>query len=183
MAIYDRERSKVTLPQLERRLENVENGVDVKCVDVMTDEFSVSTTTTVSKKIKEIKGYTAFAVSAYMHGAGSNYGYCNIFNVRIEKNTAKCGVRFIVSNTQSAPTSAENVKVRFRILYIADKMLTAATATATSSGGGGGGGGTRDYTYLENKPSIEMVTLEGNKNFEDLGLMVLTNVEIQRIIS
>jgi hypothetical protein len=36
--------------------------------------------------------------------------------------------------------------------------------------GGGGGGGTSDYTQLENLPSIENVTLTGNKTASDLGL-------------
>ena len=36
--------------------------------------------------------------------------------------------------------------------------------------GGGGGGGTSDYTQLTNKPSINSVTLSGNKTSADLGL-------------
>lgn len=36
--------------------------------------------------------------------------------------------------------------------------------------GGGGGGGTTDYTDLENKPSINSVTLTGNKTTSDLGI-------------
>lgn len=35
---------------------------------------------------------------------------------------------------------------------------------------GGGGGGTSDYTDLENKPSINNVTLDGNKTASQLGL-------------
>ena len=35
---------------------------------------------------------------------------------------------------------------------------------------GGGSGGTSDYTELSNKPSINHVTLVGDKSFEDLGL-------------
>lgn len=34
----------------------------------------------------------------------------------------------------------------------------------------GGGGGTSDYTDLENKPSINNVTLNGNKSLNDLGI-------------
>lgn len=36
--------------------------------------------------------------------------------------------------------------------------------------GGGGGGGTSDYSQLTNKPSINSVTLSGNKTSADLGL-------------
>ena len=39
------------------------------------------------------------------------------------------------------------------------------------AGGGGGTGGTTDYTELENKPSINGVTLSGNKTASDLGLI------------
>lgn len=35
---------------------------------------------------------------------------------------------------------------------------------------GGGGGGTSDYSQLSNKPSINGVTLAGNKTSEDLGI-------------
>lgn len=61
--------------------------------------------------------------------------------------------------------------------------------------GGGGGGGTSNYNDLSNKPSINGVTLSGNKTSEDLGISgggglafhtcnqyesedVLTNIEI-----
>ena len=37
--------------------------------------------------------------------------------------------------------------------------------------GQGGGGGTRDYADLDNKPSINNVTLSGNKTSADLGLV------------
>lgn len=41
----------------------------------------------------------------------------------------------------------------------------------------GAGGGTGDYTDLTNKPSINSITLEGNKTSEDLNLMSLDGVE------
>ena len=40
----------------------------------------------------------------------------------------------------------------------------------------GGGGGTSDYNDLDNKPSINNVTLSGNKTSHDLGLMPETNL-------
>lgn len=40
----------------------------------------------------------------------------------------------------------------------------------------GGGGGTSDYSDLSNKPSIENVTLSGNKSASDLGLAKLTDL-------
>lgn len=50
-----------------------------------------------------------------------------------------------------------------------------------SGGGGGGSGGVTSYNDLTDKPSIEYVTLEGNKTFPNLNLDVLTNTEIQDI--
>lgn len=41
---------------------------------------------------------------------------------------------------------------------------------AGGGGGGGGGGGSSDYNDLSNKPSINNVTLSGNKTASDLGL-------------
>ncbi len=46
-----------------------------------------------------------------------------------------------------------------------------AIAVKNGSGGGGGGGGTSNYNDLSNKPSINGVTLSGNKTTEDLGLL------------
>lgn len=40
---------------------------------------------------------------------------------------------------------------------------------------GGGGGGTSDYTHLTNKPSINNVTLSGNKSLNDLGIQPAGN--------
>ena len=41
---------------------------------------------------------------------------------------------------------------------------------AKQLGGNGGSGGTSDYSDLSNKPSINSVTLSGNKSAGDLGL-------------
>lgn len=43
-------------------------------------------------------------------------------------------------------------------------------------------GGTRDYNQLSNQPSIEEVTLRGNKTFQDLGLRPARKLEIQTIL-
>ena len=45
-----------------------------------------------------------------------------------------------------------------------------------------GSGGSSDYEDLSNKPSIESVTLMGNKTFSDLGLTPLTNEEIEALL-
>ena len=48
--------------------------------------------------------------------------------------------------------------------------LDLALARIRAEGGGGGGGGTSNYNDLSNKPSINSVTLSGNKTSADLGL-------------
>ena len=53
------------------------------------------------------------------------------------------------------------------------------TATITN----GGGSGTSDYNALTNKPSIEGVTLTGDKSFPQLNLDILTNTEIESIFN
>ena len=40
----------------------------------------------------------------------------------------------------------------------------------------------KDYEELVNKPSIEGVTLRGNKTFEDFGYTAITSQEIDEII-
>ena len=49
------------------------------------------------------------------------------------------------------------------------------------SGGGSSPSGVTSYNDLTDKPSIEGVTLVGNKTFPNLHLDVLTNSEIQDI--
>ena len=39
-----------------------------------------------------------------------------------------------------------------------------------------------DYNDLRNKPSIEGVTLEGDKTFEELNLQSLTNQELEAML-
>lgn len=41
---------------------------------------------------------------------------------------------------------------------------------------GGGSGGTSDYSQLSHKPSINGVTLEGNKSSSDLGINPIKGV-------
>lgn len=47
----------------------------------------------------------------------------------------------------------------------------------------GGGSGVYSYNDLSDKPSIEGVTLVGDKTFPELNLNVLTNTEIEDIFS
>ena len=42
--------------------------------------------------------------------------------------------------------------------------------------------GTKDYNKLINRPSIEGVTLEGNKTFEELNLRPVTNAELAALL-
>ncbi len=42
--------------------------------------------------------------------------------------------------------------------------------------------GENDYEKLDNKPSIEAVTLIGDKSFHDLGLDNITNIELYELL-
>lgn len=42
--------------------------------------------------------------------------------------------------------------------------------------------GTRNYEDLYNKPSIESVELVGDKTFEELGMMAISNIELANLI-
>lgn len=57
--------------------------------------------------------------------------------------------------------------------YVAGSNITITEnqdGTETIASTGGGGGGTTDYSDLTNKPSINNVTLSGNKTTSDLGI-------------
>lgn len=54
--------------------------------------------------------------------------------------------------------------------YITPRTLRAALADYSPGGGGSSEGGTTDYNKLENKPSINGVTLSQNKTLKDLGI-------------
>lgn len=55
--------------------------------------------------------------------------------------------------------------------------------TSTANVGGAVSTGTRNYNDLKNKPSIENVTLEGNKNFEDFGAEAMSASEVLEIFN
>lgn len=40
----------------------------------------------------------------------------------------------------------------------------------------------RSYTDLENKPSIEGITVEGDKSFEDYNLSPISNTELENLL-
>lgn len=44
-------------------------------------------------------------------------------------------------------------------------------------------GGVADYEKLKNKPSINDVTLEGNKTIEEIGIESISNFEIEEIFN
>lgn len=60
---------------------------------------------------------------------------------------------------------------------------------AVNGSGGGGSGGTTNYNALENKPSVNGVTLTGNKTTEDLNIIIpdvsvfVTDTEIEELLA
>lgn len=55
--------------------------------------------------------------------------------------------------------------------------------TLVRATGGGGSGGTNDYNDLTNKPQIEGIVLQGNKNYEDLNLQRISNTELEELLT
>lgn len=51
----------------------------------------------------------------------------------------------------------------------------------TLGNGGGGGSSVTSYNELTDKPSIEGVTLAGNKTYDELNLVSITNTEIEAL--
>lgn len=49
------------------------------------------------------------------------------------------------------------------------------------SGGGGGEGGTTNYNLLSNLPSINGVTLKGNKTLSQIGALAVSDISITEI--
>lgn len=43
-------------------------------------------------------------------------------------------------------------------------------------------GGTNDYEKLKNKPSINGIELVKNKSFDDLGMSIITNQELEDLL-
>lgn len=58
------------------------------------------------------------------------------------------------------------------------RILAMAGSSSSS-----GGGGTSNYIDLANKPSINGITLEGNKTSEQLGIVVYDDTEIKKEIA
>lgn len=63
-------------------------------------------------------------------------------------------------------------------IWQADYNTTVLEIPGPPETGGGGG----DYTLLDNKPSINGVTLVGNKTFPQLDLLRITNQELEEIL-
>lgn len=89
--------------------------------------------------------------------------------------------RFFGLSTDTKPTDCPNGSKFYEIntgkQYLFDKE-NVFWREFSSGSGGGGGGGTTDYTALTNKPSINNVTLVGNKTLSDLGLNIVIDTEL-----
>lgn len=60
--------------------------------------------------------------------------------------------------------------------HIGDITIDGTTTEIYAPTSGGGEGGTSDYSELSNKPSINNVTLSGNKTLADLGIEIPTSL-------
>lgn len=94
------------------------------------------------------------------------------------------------SVTITFPAVATNTNIKLCVNDISDKLdivdnyTSTSTTDALSANQGrvlydliSQGGGTNDYNTLNNKPSINNVTLSGNKSLEDLGINIVDHAE------
>lgn len=86
----------------------------------------------------------------------------------IQKNTDD--ITDLKANKQDTLISGTNIKTINNTSLLGEGNITIE---------GGGGGGTSDYTDLTNKPSINNVTLNGNKSLNDLGIQPKGNYALE----
>lgn len=86
-----------------------------------------------------------------------------------DKGDTGVGVESIVQTTTSTESGGTNI-----ITATLTDGTTSEFYIKNGEAGGGGGGGTSDYNDLTNKPSINNVTLTGNKTTSDLGIDIPT---------
>lgn len=67
--------------------------------------------------------------------------------------------------------------------FIGREEIDEIIAKVISGGGGSRPSGTTNYNDLENKPSIEGVTLIDDKTFEQLNLNRITNSDIEDLLN
>lgn len=86
----------------------------------------------------------------------------------------------IVSEQQ---TLTATIKNQSEITGVVSQPKTVAVTMAATSISSGSMATTGDYNFLINKPSIEGVTLVGNKTYEELNMNHLTNMEIESMLT
>ena len=100
-------------------------------------------------------------------------------NINVRTKVCKTVYNVLLDRYESVDLGAVKQNIYQAVKRIATK--TAQSYSGGSSGGGGGSGGTTDYNDLTNKPQIEGVTLSGDKSYDALNLLSLTNTEIENI--
>lgn len=79
------------------------------------------------------------------------------------------------------------IRIDKNVYTIEDARISQADIDYWNNSGGGGGEGTRNYELLINKPLINGVTVQGEKNSKDLKLQdemeALSNMDIQEILN
>lgn len=116
--------------------------------------------------------------TAKQNAASTNYTYVHLITFkRVTANdVAQDGYKtFYVNGSQS---SGSNLTVAPRVGVICLRNEYATTKPSSGSGGGG----TADYTQLQNLPSISDTTLIGDLSLEDIGVIALTNAEIDTLL-
>jgi len=101
----------------------------------------------------------------------------NVVNV-IDSETAAVRIDGATSDTLAYIATGVDVGNRVGVLIKNHKAIITSNLSSTASPGT-----VTNYNNLTNKPSIEGVTLEGNKTFEELNLENITNSELESMLT
>lgn len=107
----------------------------------------------------------------------SNYGTLEEFNNI--KNTLPVGASFDITDDEVEATPLDWSDIENKPFNSIGNGLTVKNNVLIATGGGessGGGTGVSDYDLLDNRPSINGVTLTGNKTTSELGINIPTDL-------
>ena len=94
-------------------------------------------------------------------------------------DTGSQGPQGLKGDTGSAGADAKINGVNTLTIEAGDNITLDQEGNVLTINSTGGGGGTSDYTDLTNKPSINNVTLSGNKTLNDLGIQPSGNYALE----
>jgi len=135
--------------------------------------------------------YIADSIDAVVELSPEKVDWLTQTEVKLEKLTAEATVAVDNANTLMEELIAARDNGEFNGVGVPLGGTTGQVLAKSSNDDystewvnpSGSGGGTTNYEDLVNKPSINSVMLTGNQTSEDLGFTVITNVELEKILT